>query len=55
MKWLLLFLAVAAFTLSVSHTAFAAFYPSDKNASVRVMSEDEECPPEPPDPPDNPE
>jgi len=55
MKLLLLFLMVATFTLTVSQTAFAAFYPSDKNPPVRVMSEDDECPPEPPDPPDNPE
>jgi len=56
MKLLLLFLMVATFTLSASQTAFAAFYRgADKNPPIRVMSEDDECPPEPPDPPDNPE
>ena len=55
MKLLLLFLMAATFALSASQTTFAAFLKADKNPHVRVMSEDEECPPDPPDPPDIPE
>ena len=55
MKLLLLFLAVATFALSASQTTFAAFLKADKATHVRVMSEEEECPPDPPDPIDDPE
>jgi len=52
---LLFFLAVVAFTLSTSQTTFAALLKADKTTHVRVMSEEDECPPDPPEPPDIPE
>ena len=54
MKLLLLFLMTATFAFT-SQTTFAAFLKADKTPHVRVMSEDDEYPPEPPNPPDNPE
>ncbi len=54
MKLLLLFLMAATFALT-SQTTFAALLKADKTTHVRVMSEEEECPPDPPDPIDDPE
>ena len=54
MKLLLLFLMAATFALT-SQTTFAMFLKADKATHVRVMSEEDECPPDPPDPIDDPE